>query len=128
MVKRLAIAAGVVFLLGAVFVAVVPSSPSGAKCGSLVNPNYTDGETRTILKKAERLYNEAEGLDLGGEDYQGSALSIAQDARAANIACEDARSSRRTWLFALIGLAIVIPVTIAFVGGARKRSDQGDPA
>lgn len=126
MIKRLALALALMFTLASGLVAVLPSSPNGVHCGSLVNPDYTTDETDQLLNQAanaDALGNQI-SQDSGGmfgSDLADSAGDSAIQIQAAFQACEDARSSRRTVLYILVGLAALVPVAIMFVAGRRDQ-------
>src|SRR5207244_1175621 len=119
MMKRLALALALLFTLASGLMALLPSSPNGVHCGSLIKPDFTKETTPNLLNQAENSYvlGGQVSSDSGGtfgDDLANSAVDSAEQIQAAYRACEDARSSRRTVLYVLVGLAVLVPVTIMF--------------
>lgn len=122
---RLAIALGVLLVVAAVLVTFVPASPSGATCGNWVAPEWDDDTTAQLLEQARSLYDEASaaGQDAIASQALGSGTGIAK----AHQVCSDALSTRRAVSLVLVGLAVVVPIGVLFVGGGRrKRSETGE--
>lgn len=116
---RLAVAVAVLAILGAVSATLLPTSPQGASCGTWVSPEWTDQKTNALVDQALELTDQSISGDIAGEGY-----AIASNARTAQRLCSDALGTRRTVSIVLLGLALVLPAGLLFVGGAAVRRRQ----
>jgi hypothetical protein len=114
---RLAVAAGVLFLLGVGAATFLPSDQPGAHCGTWVAPEWPRGE---VVRLAAQFRDQGRQFTaLSHPREAADAEANAQDTERAYVVCSDALSTRRTWTFALLGLAVVVPALIVFVGRGR---------
>lgn len=118
--QRVAIVLAGVFVLGALAATFLPTSPEGATCGNWVSPEWDDETTRDLVDEYQELAS-GDGTDspelsrLRGE-ATGSAMAIVRSKRL----CDDALGTRQTMTFVLLGLAVIAPVGIVFIAGARR--------
>jgi|SRR6478752_6549633 len=116
---RVAIVAFFICVLGSVAALVLPTSPQGASCGTWLAPEWTDSGTQRILDSTEDVREQNLDADLAQDG-----ASIAYIAATSKRLCDDALGTRRTVSLVLLGLAVVVPAGIVFVGRARE-DDQG---
>lgn len=119
MLKRLAIVAGVLFLLGAVAATFLPTSPQGATCGTWVAPEWDEEATDALVRDWEQL------ADQELSPFEGTADANIAGIRAVQRACDGALGTRRTATLVLLGLAVLVPAGVFFVaaGDRRQRDD-----
>lgn len=119
MLKRLAAALAVLFVLGAVAATFLPTAPGGASCGTWVSPEWNDDDVDALLEDFEGLYDRAIESEL--YDFAGEAEGSVRGVMFASIACESALSTRRAVALSLLGAAAVVPLAVLFVAGRREQ-------
>lgn len=107
MLKRLAIVLAALFLLVAIGAVLVPSNPTGAECGNLVSPDWTDEQVDDFIDEYSNVMS------------AGDARNIYEN----NETCESARSTRTIVAGSAAGLAVVAPLAMFFIGGGRREND-----
>lgn len=117
MAKRIAIAAAVLLLLGAVAATFLPTSPNGATCGTWISPEWGEKETDELVESTRGLVEQSLSDELAAEAY-----AIAAGARESQRVCSDALSTRRTISLVLLGLAVLVPVGVMFIAGGRRET------
>ena len=97
-------------------VVLVPVSSDGAECGSLVSPDWTEGQVDEMLESSDRIV----GSDFSGE-FSGEVVGLAANAARNGRACDASRSTRWVLVGVAGGLAVVAPAAVLFVGGGRRK-------
>jgi hypothetical protein len=115
MLKRIVIVVAALFGVVALGAILIPSTPDGVKCGSVVSPDWTD-------EQIEQFTDADDVSDFGG--YGAEARAIASIARSNNRDCSDARSTRKVVAGSAVGLAVVAPLALLFVAGGRKEDEH----
>lgn len=116
---RVAIVAFFVCILGAVASLVLPTSPQGANCGTWLAPEWTDSGTAEIVDGTEALREQSLDPELSEDG-----TSMAYAAVTSKRLCDDALGTRRTVSLVLLGMAVIVPAGVVFVG--RGRSERSD--
>ena len=110
---RLALVLGGLFLAAAVGLTFAPSSANGSDCGTWVAPAWSDDGMSS-------LRDEVSGLQ--GTIMEGRAAAILAGARASQAACTDELDTRRSLALAGLGLAVVAPGALVWIGRGRDRT------
>ena len=119
LIQRLAVVVGSLLLVGAAAATFLPTSPQGATCGTWVAPEWNEDHVDKLREQANSLAEQ----DFTGE-FGGEALAIAAGSQKALRICDDALGTRRTVTFVLVGLAVLVPVGLLFVGGGRRTESE----
>jgi hypothetical protein len=106
-----AVLAAVVLLLGAGLAAFLPTSRSGDDCGTWVAPVHVEHDV-DFLTGFPRTRTPAQGFDRS---------SLVNELRPS---CDDALEIRRIVSLVLLGVAVALPLGLAF--GARSRRKRTD--
>lgn len=115
---RLALAIGALLALGAIAVTLAPTSPTAAGdsgCGTWLSPGYDRAEVAELFDTAVDLDQKVSQLGGDTSELQASTLAVVR----AYEACDKALDTRRTVALSMLGLAVVLPMAVLFVGGRR---------
>lgn len=116
--KRVAIVLAGVFVFGALAATFLPASPEGATCGTWIAPEWDDKGTADLLDKYREMAEGASSPELSR--YRGEAIGGAAAVVRTKRNCDDALGTRRTTALVLLGCALVAPLGVVFIAGARK--------
>ena len=115
--QRAAVALGALLVLGAVAATFLPTSPEGVTCGTWVSPEWSDSGVDELVGQAEDLAEEYGDFAGAGDQAEAMAANALRNQRL----CDDALSTRRTVSLVLLGLAVLVPASLLFVGGGQRR-------
>lgn len=119
---RIGIVIAVLALAGAAAFTFAPSSAVGAKCGNWLAPEWDEDKVRDLVESYGELADQ--NLD---RDIAGQAVGSMQFLVQVQTECEDKLGVRRTLTFVTLGLGLVIPLALLYVGAAIRRQ-EGDAA
>jgi hypothetical protein len=111
---------GLLCAIGAVLATFLPATADdgASRCGTWIAPRYGADETDVLLERAHGLYLDAR--QAGDAAGAREVLRIAGNIRAAAADCAGTLETRRTVALVLVGLAVVGPVAVMFIGGRER--------
>ena len=116
---RLTLLISALMVVGACLVTFIPANPDRFECGTWVDPNWPEEESKDLALEYAEMADATSGTtyfsDMGAE-AAGNAYFIADAVRT----CGDATDGRRLWTFILLGAAIVLPAGTWFVTSAKR--------
>lgn len=125
MIRRAIGLVAALLLLAALLVTFLPTSPSGATCGTWVSPEWSQSKVEHLLKESGATAKQAQAMADGGNAQAAGIVSqlegVALAATRSYAVCSDSLSTRRTWSLVLLSLAILVPLGAIFVGGGWDR-------
>ncbi len=111
MAQRAAVVILLLCLAGAAVFTFTPASGNGAGCGTWFNPAISDDAAQRTARLAERAQS------FGSADLTTQAANLQRAVEE----CDAVLGIKQVLTFALLGLGVVIPGSVLFVAGGRKR-------
>lgn len=123
--QRIIMAAALLLVLGAGLVTFLPSNPQNMKCGTWVNPEWPEDETRALVQRFQETAEDTEWAS-SYTDLSSESASNARIVAETYLMCDDKLSTRHTWTFILLGGALLTLVVPIAIGWRLPRDEDGD--